>query len=151
MVHIHSENLVFKLPKIQLIKKWIKTLINDAGFKVGEVNIIFCNDEYLLDLNINFLNHNYYTDIITFPYSEKYKIIGDLFISIDRAKENANLFKTQVNDELNRLIAHGVLHLIGYNDKTKNEKIKMTEMENSALTILNQMIILNVSRETIIK
>lgn len=104
-----------------LIKK-IKFLITNEDRKVGEIAIIFCDDNYLLDINKEFLNHNYYTDIITFNYCENSVISGDLFISVERITENAHKYNTSFNKELFRVIFHGLLHLAGYNDKTDAEK-----------------------------
>ncbi len=115
--------------EIELVKR-IKFLIKNEGKRNGELAIIFCSDNYLLNVNIEFLNHNYYTDIITFNYCENSIISGDLFISIERVKENASKFNTTFKHELYRVIFHGILHLIGYNDKTEDEKILMRSKED---------------------
>lgn len=112
-----------------LIKK-IKFLITNEDKKVGEIAIIFCDDNYLLDINKEFLNHNYYTDIITFNYCENSVISGDLFISLERITENAHKYNTSFNKELFRVIFHGLLHLAGYNDKTDAEKQMMRFKED---------------------
>ena len=119
----------FNLHK-KVIKKYIKQLIINEIYKLGEVSIIFCSDNFLLDINKEYLNHNYFTDIITFNYVEDTTISGDLFISVDRVRENAREYKTSFEKELFRVIFHGVLHLIGYNDKTKEELKVMREKEN---------------------
>ena len=119
----------FNLHK-KVIKKYIKQLIINEIYKLGEVSIIFCSDNFLLDINKEYLNHNYFTDIITFNYVEDTTISGDLFISVDRVRENAREYKTSFEKELFRVIFHGVLHLIGYNDKTKEEQKVMREKEN---------------------
>jgi len=115
---------------------WIKNTIQDESLKTGEINIIFCSDEYLLQMNKEHLKHDYYTDIITFDYCEKGIVSGDLFISRDRVEENAKKFNAHFIDEINRVVIHGVLHLIGYNDKTDEEQIIMTEKENQYLNEL---------------
>lgn len=102
--------------------------------KIGNISLIFCSDNYLLDINIKYLNHNYFTDIITFNYVEGEIISGDLFISIDRVKENAIEFETMWIKELYRVIFHGLLHLIGYNDKTEEEKKIMKIKEDLYLS-----------------
>lgn len=119
------------------ITKYIKYLIKNEKSKLGIVSLIFCSDNYLLDINKNYLNHNYYTDIITFNYVEDKIISGDLFISIDRVKENAIEFDTIFENELYRVIFHGILHLIGYNDKTREEKEIMREKEDLYLSAVD--------------
>lgn len=119
------------------ITKNIKYLVKNENRKLGIVSLIFCSDNYLLDINKNYLNHNYYTDIITFNYVEDKVISGDLFISIDRVKENAIEFDTIFENELYRVIFHGILHLIGYNDKTKEEKGVMREKEDLYLSAVD--------------
>lgn len=108
----------------------IKQLINEEKKEAGDISVIFCSDEYLLEMNKEHLNHDYYTDIITFNYVEKNVISGDLFISTDRVRENAGKFEVTFHLELYRVILHGVLHLVGYNDKTDDEKKVMKEKEN---------------------
>jgi rRNA maturation RNase YbeY len=105
-------------------------LIREESKESGDISVIFCSDEYLLEMNKKHLNHDYYTDIITFNYVEGKLISGDLFISTDRIKENANKFRVSFHEELYRVILHGVLHLIGYNDKTEEQKKVMREKEN---------------------
>lgn len=108
----------------------VKYLINNEIKEMGDLSVIFCSDDYLLDVNKQYLNHNYYTDIITFDYVEDNVISGDLFISVDRIKENAKEYETEVIRELYRVVFHGVLHLVGYNDKSDEEQVLMTEKEN---------------------
>ncbi len=112
------------------IKEKISNLIRTENKIPGDINIIFCSDQYILEVNKKYLNHDYYTDIITFDYVEGNTISGDLFISKDRISENANTFAVDFFEELKRVIFHGILHLVGYGDKTPNEKIVMTEKEN---------------------
>lgn len=123
----------FKLKKTH-IKKYVKHLIDNEIKKAGDISVIICSDKYLLDINKKYLKHNYYTDIITFNYVEGDTISGDLFISIDRVKENALKFHSVWKKELYRVIFHGVLHLVGYNDKTPEESKKIREKEDIYLS-----------------
>lgn len=118
----------FELDK-KHIKFQINNLVNNESNDFGDINIIFCSDNYLLKMNEQYLQHDYYTDIITFDYVENSLISGDLFISIDRVKENAVKFGASFKKEIYRVIFHGVLHLTGYKDKTKEEKELMREKE----------------------
>lgn len=114
----------------ELIPKWIeKTILNEEKV-LGEINVIFCSDKYLLKMNKEHLNHDYYTDIITFDYCQQDIVSGDLFISVDRVGDNAKQFKVSFNDELMRVVIHGVLHLLTYNDRSDEEQKIMTEKEN---------------------
>jgi rRNA maturation RNase YbeY len=117
-----------------LIKKNIKNLIFNESKKSGDISVILCSDSYLLQINEKFLKHNYYTDIITFNYCEGNVISGDLFISIYRVKENADNFEVSFIEELYRVVFHGILHLVDYNDKTKEEQEKMRQKENFYLS-----------------
>jgi len=112
---------------------WLNDVIADCDYELGELTYIFCTDEYLLDMNREHLNHDYYTDIITFNYNVGFSLSGDLFISYDRVKDHAKDYKVAVFEELCRVMVHGVLHLVGYNDKTDAEQDEMTEMENKYL------------------
>ena len=112
----------FKLENEEVLRNWISTCIDSRGFKEGELNYIFCEDEYLLKLNIEFLNHDTFTDILSFDYTLGKLIGGDIFISIERVVENAKYFSQNTDNELNRVIIHGVLHFMGYSDKTVDEK-----------------------------
>lgn len=120
----------FKLENDLEISKWISRVINSEEFKEGDINYVFCEDDYLLKLNIEFLNHDTLTDIISFDDSIGKILQGDIFISIDRVKENANNFKVSFKEELSRVIVHGVLHYCGYKDKTKEDARLMREKEN---------------------
>lgn len=115
---------------------WIEKMFLTEGLEPGMFNVIFCTDEYLYDMNMAYLKHDYYTDIITFDYSEEDTASGDLFISIDRVKDNANEMNISFLDELYRVIIHGFLHLAAYKDKTDSDKQKMTEKENEYLSKL---------------
>jgi len=118
-----------KLEKRKLIS-WIKNVILKEGKKTGDISFIFCSDDFLLDVNKKYLNHDYYTDIITFDYVVKNKIQGDIFISVDRVKENAKTYKTTFENEKHRILIHGILHLLGYKDKLKEDKSLMTTKED---------------------
>jgi probable rRNA maturation factor len=119
----------------------INALISVEEFETGDITIVFCNDDYLLKVNRSYLNHDYYTDIITFDYSENKTISGDLFISLDRVKENAGIYQVSFHHELARVVFHGILHLCGYNDKYTEDIKLMREKED---LFLKQF----VSRET---
>jgi probable rRNA maturation factor len=133
MTQFKNENLKFTLRNKTILKKWISATINKEKRKVGDITFIFCSDEYLLHINKQYLQHDTYTDIITFDYSEgdsAQPVSGDIFISIERVKENAEKFSTTFENELHRVIIHGVLHLLGYKDKTKVAKAQMTSKED---------------------
>ena len=114
---------------------WLKNVILSEEKSLGEVAYIFCDDSFLLKKNIEFLKRDYLTDVITFDYSKKNKISGDIFISINRVKENSKKFNESFLTELERVMVHGLLHLLGYNDKTKKESLLMTKKENFYLSI----------------
>ena len=114
---------------------WIRSVAAIYGKKVGDVNYIFCNDERILEVNREYLQHDYYTDIITFDYTEDDTISGDLFISLDTVKTNSEQFSTEYDEELHRTIIHGILHLCGINDKGPGERDIMEAAENKALAM----------------
>jgi len=130
-----SEKIQFKLPNPRKTVSWIKTVIKKEKSTLGSITYIFCSDEYLRELNIQYLKHKTYTDIITFNYGSKKVIEGEIYISVDRIKENAEKFGIEFNTELRRVIIHGVLHLIGYNDKSKTEKALMRKKEDTCLSL----------------
>lgn len=133
-ISFFTESISYNLPQKLKVKKWIKASIEKEGFKLHELNFIFCSDEYLLGINQQYLNHDTYTDIITFDNSEVEKqIISDIFISIERVEENAKTFKTAPFDEVCRIMIHGTLHLLGYKDKGKAAKALMTQKEDEHL------------------
>ena len=136
-IKFFNEDLPLPKLKKRLTANWLKEVILFEGKRVGEVSFIFCSDEYLLDVNKKFLDHNYYTDVITFDYVEGDLISGDIFISLDRVTENAKTLNLPVSDELNRIMVHGVLHLLGYKDKSKKDKDLMTEREDYFIKLLN--------------
>ncbi|MEI6347152.1 MAG: rRNA maturation RNase YbeY [Bacteroidota bacterium] len=129
-----SEAIKFNLNNKTILKNWIKSVVTEEKKRVGEISFVFCSDDYLLEINKQFLQHDYYTDIISFDYSEEDLLSGDLMISIDRVKENAIEQKVDFLTELNRVMIHGVLHLIGYNDKLPKEKNIMREKEDYYLS-----------------
>ena len=135
-ISFFNEDVDYKIKDKQKLRQWIATTVaNEGGGRVGELNFIFCSDAYLLEINKKYLDHDTYTDIVTFDSSEKDGVIaGDIFISIDRTKENASKFDVSERDELHRVIIHGVLHLCGYLDKKKEDKALMTEKENEYLS-----------------
>lgn len=134
MINFNVELSGFRLTDRNRKKELLKQIIKEHGFKPGELNYIFVSDEELLKINIEYLNHHTYTDIITFDNSESDKLIeGDIFISVDRVRENAEKFKTPFENELIRVMAHGVLHLAGYKDKKPEEAQAMREAEERAL------------------
>ncbi len=112
------------------ISVWINSLLQQSNHQSGNLNFIFCSDDFLLDINRRFLSHDYFTDIITFDYSVDKIISGDMFISVDRVKENSLLFNCIFNDEVLRVIIHGILHLLGYNDASDDEKDVMRKLED---------------------
>lgn len=118
------------------VRAWIQHVAAQYGFRTGNINYIFCNDEHILAVNRQFLNHDYYTDIITFDYSEKDLVAGDIFISLDTVASNALQMQVTYGEELLRVIIHGVLHLTGQNDKTPETRAEMTRKENQALSLL---------------
>jgi len=132
-VSFHSADITFILKEKSKFRKWINSEIIRNTCKPGYINLIFCSDDYLLEINRKYLNHDYYTDIITFNYNEDKRISGDLFVSIDRIKENANNFNTNFLHELQRVVIHGVLHLLGHSDNSHSLKKKIHEMEDDSL------------------
>lgn len=130
-IHFFYENIPFKLKQALKLKAWIKATIQKEGFELDQLNYIFCSDEALLERNIQFLQHKTLTDIITFDLSEKEDLIeGEIYISVDRVKDNAGKFSKSFEDELHRVIIHGVLHLVGYGDKKPKLKAIMREKED---------------------
>jgi len=120
----------FQLPKKEQLSNWIIETIKSEGCKVGDINYVFCDDEYLHKLNVEFLQHDTLTDIISFDYSVGKELHGDVFISIERVKENAQELGIGFELELNRVMIHGILHYCGYKDKEEKDKIEMREKED---------------------
>jgi rRNA maturation RNase YbeY len=137
-VNFFEEDIRFKLKNKTGVKKWIKTTIEAEGYQLKELNYIFCSDQYLLQINRQYLDHDTYTDIVTFDNSETDGFIeGDIFISIDRIRENAVKFNSGELNELHRVIIHGALHLLGYQDKKAESKRIMTGKEDHYLSLRN--------------
>jgi len=118
------------------VTRWIKAVAAEYGFAVGNINYVFCSDERELEVNRQFLGHDYYTDVITFDYSTTGTLNGDIFISLDTVRSNAEMVGCSFEDELHRILIHGVLHLTGQGDKTPETKAQMTDKENKALSLL---------------
>ena len=134
----HTADRPFILKNKKLLKAFIKTVFEHEGKKVGRINYIFCSDDYLLQINKEYLQHNFYTDIVTFDLSEGSSIIGEIYVSIDRVKDNALQQGNSFRIEALRVLFHGALHLCGYNDKKKSEITKMREKEDYYLTLFEQ-------------
>lgn len=139
IINFYSEDILFSLSNHSLISDWINTAIKNEAKELRQLNFIFCSDPYLHKINLEYLNHDTFTDVITFPYAEGKTIEGDIFISIDRIRENAKLFDVKFKHELHRVMIHGTLHLLGYLDKTPEDKTQMTKKENEYLSKLNGM------------
>jgi probable rRNA maturation factor len=130
-ISFFEDDIQFKLKNKAQVRQWITATIFAEGYKLKELTYIFCSDAYLLQINRQYLDHDTYTDIITFDNSEEEgKITGDIFISIERIRENASKFKVSETEELHRVIIHGALHLLGYKDKSAAHKRKMTQKED---------------------
>ena len=136
MITYQSEGVRMPNIKKRQTTQWIKAVAASYGKKVGEIGYLFCNDEHILEVNREYLGHDYYTDIITFDYCEGDMLSGDLVISLDTVRSNAELFQKTYEEELHRVIIHGVLHLCGINDKGPGEREIMEAAENRALTLL---------------
>ena len=135
MVRFFTEDIKFDFKYKMLTRKWLKDVAGSEMKQLGDVNVIFCSDNYILDVNMKYLQHDYFTDIITFDYCEGKVLSGDLFISIDSVRANAVFYSTEFADELNRVIVHGLLHLIGYDDHTEEEVKVMRSKEDYYLKI----------------
>lgn len=146
MISYNTEDIKFKLDQKRLVSNWLKQIAAKSSKTIGELNYIFCSDPFLLEINKQYLGHNYYTDIITFDYSDDYKevgaedkIYGDVYISIDTIRQNAEEYGEGFDRELHRVIAHGLLHLIGFDDVTPELQAEMTVQENESLDLLQQI------------
>ena len=139
-IYFSSENLNFELENESKVKKWISAVVNAQNRRVGNINYLFCDDAYLININRTYLNHDTYTDIITFDYVEGNVVSGDIMISVERVKENATLFSTTFEQELHRVVIHGVLHLLGQADKTDEEATEMRKKEEAALALWNTIV-----------
>lgn len=132
-IEFHAEDIDFELEDPAKVAAWLSGIITAEAMQLQYINCIFCSDTHLVNLNVQYLQHDTLTDIITFPYARPPVIEGDIFISIDRVEENAETYYTSFETELHRVMAHGVLHLCGYSDKTDADKAQMTAKENEAL------------------
>ena len=135
MISYFFEDTDFQFKKKTLNNKWLRLVAESEIRRVGQINIIFCSDNYILDINQQYLQHDYFTDIITFDYCEGDVLSGDLFISVDTVRENAIEYGTEFEDELNRVIVHGVLHLIGYDDHCDEDIAQMRKKEDYYLSL----------------
>ena len=133
MIRYFTEDLDFAFKGKSVHNAWLKAVSEEEGRRLGQISVIFCSDPYLLEINRKYLGHDYYTDIITFDYSEGDTISGDLFISVDTVRSNAEYYSADFKDELDRVIVHGVLHLIGYDDHTDEQTAEMRARENHYL------------------
>jgi probable rRNA maturation factor len=139
-INFYTEGIQFKLKHKYLIRNWLETSAHAEGYYLKSLNIIFCNDEYLLAINQQFLQHDFYTDIITFDYNSENRIIGELYISTDRIQDNANKNNIRFENELYRIIIHGVLHLCGYKDKLKSDIKTMRQKEEIYLNKITKIV-----------
>ena len=125
--------------KYRVVSKWLKQVVLKFGYITGNMTYVFCSDEYLKEINSKYLNHDYYTDIVTFDYKEGNIISGDMFISVDRVIENSVVYKCNLEDEFLRVIVHGVLHMVGLNDINETEKLSMREKENECIFMYKEI------------
>ena len=133
MIRYFTEDIDFAFKGKSVHNAWLKAVSEEEGRRLGQISVIFCSDPYLLEINRKYLGHDYYTDIITFDYSDGDTISGDLFISVDTVRSNAEYYSADFKDELDRVIVHGVLHLIGYDDHTDEQSAEMRARENHYL------------------
>lgn len=136
MISFENEDVELKLKNKLILKKWIKQVAESYGFKTGDLTYIFCSDDKILEVNRQYLQHDYYTDIITFDYDEDGVVSGDMFISVDTVRTNAEQYAPSFEDEMHRVIIHGVLHLCGLKDKAPDDEKKMRAAEEKALAML---------------
>ena len=136
-ISYHNNDSTFKIQQKKAINNWLKTIANTHKKTISEIAFIFCSDNALLEVNKRYLKHNTLTDIITFNYNENNALRGDIFISVERVIENAEKFGSTFTDELHRVMAHGILHLCGFNDKSKDESLEMKKQEDISLTLRN--------------
>lgn len=139
MIRYFTEDIKFEFKSKVFNNKWLRLVAQSEIRKIGDINIIFCSDNYILDVNMRYLQHDYFTDIITFDYCEKNVLSGDLFISIDSVRENSVFYGTDFKDELNRVMVHGLLHLIGYDDHTPEDINMMRSKENYYLEVREKL------------
>lgn len=139
MINFFNEDIDFKLKGKNNFKAWLKKVAEKEGFRINDLNYIFCSDQYLHKINLEYLDHDTYTDIITFDNSEEEKIIeGDIFVSIERIRENSSILNTLLEEETKRVIVHGLLHLCGYNDYSIEDKEEMRRFESEYMLIFKK-------------
>jgi len=139
LIQFFNEDIEFGHNLLSPVPSWLTHAATDENMIIGDLNYIFCSDNYLLEINRNYLDHDYYTDIITFDNCDQAgHIEGDIFISLDRVRENSSLHQTSFQAELLRVIIHGLLHLIGYDDRDDNSQITMRKMEDKYLDLYFQ-------------
>ena len=141
MVRYFFEDIKFQYKNRRFNNAWLRCVAEREQCRLGDLNIIFCSDPYLLNINLQYLGHDYYTDIITFDYSEKPVVSGDLFISVDTVRDNASFYVAGFDEELHRVIVHGLLHLIGYDDHTDVDIAQMRLKENESLSLRQEMLL----------
>jgi probable rRNA maturation factor len=137
MIHFNESDISCRVKHRLAVRSWLNQIIESRQKSVGEISVVMCSDKYLLEVNQKYLNHDFYTDIITFDYSEGSEISGDLMISYERVKENAASQKVTVQHELRRVMVHGVLHLLGFKDKTEEDAAEMRSQEDAALDLFH--------------
>lgn len=139
MIQYHANDIAMPQLDTILMSRWLKQLAAFHRRKLGDINYIFCSDKKILEVNIEYLGHDYYTDIITFDYDEGLRVSGDLFISLETVASNAEMLGIAYEEELMRVMAHGVLHLCGFKDKSDEDAANMRLREQEALAILNEL------------
>ena len=139
MVSYFTQDTSFRFKEKRITSRWLKAVAESEGKKLGDISVIFCSDNYLLEVNNKYLKHDYYTDIITFDYCEGSKLSGDLFISVDSVRANAAFYETEFHVELRRVIVHGLLHLMGYDDHSDEDITQMRAKENACLLLRDEL------------
>lgn len=139
MIHFQSEDVEMPALDERKLNRWLRAVAAEYGFGVGNIHYIFCSDERELEVNRQFLVHDYYTDVITFDYTTPSTLNGDIFISLDTVRSNAEELNVPFEQELHRILVHGLLHLTGQGDKTPETKVQMTQKEEHALALLSSM------------
>ncbi|MDT3366180.1 MAG: rRNA maturation RNase YbeY [Bacteroidota bacterium] len=140
MITYQTEETSFRLGSRRLTSRWIKEIVSQAEMRLGDLSVVFCSDPYILEVNKQYLGHDYYTDIITFDYCEGDVLSGDLIISVDTVRANAKEYgAASFDEELHRVIIHGVLHLIGFDDHSPEDQAEMRRQENAALALLKTL------------
>ena len=139
MISYYTESVKFAFKGKAFNNSWLRMVAGSESFRIGDISIVFCSDPYILDVNMKYLQHDYFTDIITFDYCDGKILSGDLFISIDTVRANAVEYGAGFEEELNRVMVHGLLHLMGYDDHTEEQKIEMRSKEDYYLEMRRQL------------